>query len=249
MPTFPNLKNAPSVEAVLELRVRLSAPYTTAMGASFAQRMQASFPKSDEIRFVSNHVSFGNDVAPESSASVSLIGVRLESEDGKWVVQAKADGLAVSRMAPYESWETLIAKLKSTWALYAEVFAPQLVTRIGARFINKLVLGTTTIDLDAVLFAGPKIPPALPQHFIQFSSSVVVPKPDVDAAVAITQASELVPFGPDMGMNVVLDIDAFSETPHATNAPEVWRALDVLRELKNVAFFGSITPATLARLQ
>jgi hypothetical protein len=29
----------------------------------------------------------------------------LDSDDGKWVVQAKSDGLTVSRMQPYTSWE------------------------------------------------------------------------------------------------------------------------------------------------
>lgn len=249
MAEFPNLKNAPSVEAVLELRVRLASPFTADMGASFAKRVQATFPKSDDIRFVSTHISFGSDAPVAPSPSVSQIGVRLESEDRKWVIQAKADGLALSRLAPYESWDTLIAQLATAWPVYVDTFAPQLVTRIGVRFINKLVLGGGLVDLDDILFAGPKIPPQLPQHFIQFSSNVVVPMPDVRAAVAITQTSELVPFGPEMGMNVILDIDAFTDAPYEINDPSVWEMLNVLRKLKNMAFFGSIKPDTLARFQ
>ena len=87
MAEFPNLKNAPSVEAVLELRVRLSSPFTAEMGASFAQRMQSTFPKADEIRFVSTHISFGNDAPAAPPPSVSQIGVRFGSVDGKWVIQ------------------------------------------------------------------------------------------------------------------------------------------------------------------
>ncbi len=71
----------------------------------------------------------------------------------------------------------------------------------------------------------------------------------VGAAVAISQASELVPLGPEMGMNVILDIDAFTEVPYETDDPAVWTMLAELRELKNVAFFGSITPTTLAQMQ
>jgi uncharacterized protein (TIGR04255 family) len=249
MAEFQNLKNAPSVEAVLELRVRLSSPFTAEMGTSFTQQMQSTFPKADEIRFVSTHISFGNDGPAAPPPSVSQIGVRLESVDGKWVIQAKADGLALSRLAPYESWETLIAQLEAAWPVYVQTFAPQLVTRIGARFINKFSLGTGPVDLDDILFASPKIPPQLPQQFIQFSSNVVIPVPDLRAAVAITQASELVPFGPEMGMNVILDIDAFAEAPHEVNDPSLWEVLNVLRKLKNMAFFGSLKPETLARFQ
>ena len=123
------------------------------------------------------------------------------------------------------------------------------MTRIGVRFINKIILGTGPVDLDDLLVAGPKIPNGLPQSFIQFSSNVVVPMSDQRAAVSISQASEIVPSGPGMGFNVILDIDAFSEEPHDTNDSGVWNRLEDLRTIKNMAFFGSIKPETLARFQ
>ena len=249
MGQFPNLKNAPSVEAVLELRVRLSAPFSAEKAAKFGERMKSAFPKSADLRFVAATVSFGDEAGVAPSSTVSQIGVRLESEDGKSVVQAKADGLALSRLAPYQSWESLIAQLQGVWPAYVDTFAPQVVTRIGVRFINKIILGTGPVDLDDLLVAGPKIPNGLPQSFIQFSSNVVVPMSDQRAAVSISQASEIVPSGPGMGFNVILDIDAFSEEPHDTNDSGVWNRLEDLRTIKNMAFFGSIKPETLARFQ
>ena len=105
MKTFPHLTNAPIAEAVVEIRVRLSRPVVQEDFDAFKNRLRDQFPKAQSIRYVASHLQFDGDEQVKSDTSTSLIGVRVDDDDGRWVVQAKSDGLAVSRLPPYESWD------------------------------------------------------------------------------------------------------------------------------------------------
>ena len=248
--SFPRLGNPPSVEAVLELRVRLASPMAPTAGEKLAEELNSVFTKVKPIRFVSARISFDTDTSEPAELASSVIGSRLESEDGMWVVQAKSDSLAVSRLAPYETWETLVDKLKMVWPAYRAAFAPEVVTRIGARFINKIAIGPDPVDLDDLLTTGPRIPASMPQAFLNFASTVIVPLPDLHCGVTLTQSSELLPLADGRRtMNVLLDIDAFAEEAWAVDDFAMWERLSDLRIAKNRAFFGALKPTTLERFK
>ena len=244
--SFPHLTKAPVAEAVVEVRVRLSRPVVQADFDAFRDRLSDRFPKSQIIRFVASHLQFDSDEEVKNDVSTGLVGVRLDDVDGRWVVQAKTEGLAVSRLPPYESWDGLIAKLRELWPVYVEVFEPSTVLRLGVRYINRVPLPETEkVDLDGVLTAGPKIPPTLPQNLTQFVTRVVFPLPADGIVLTVLQALEPAP-GDVSGRraHVVLDIDAACEETLSPIAPEMWGRLDSLRDAKNMAFFGSLTEPT-----
>jgi uncharacterized protein (TIGR04255 family) len=243
---FPQLTRAPVAEAVVEIRVRLSRPVGEAEFNSFRDRMKGQFPKAQSIRFVASHLQFGSDEELKNDVSTGLVGVRLDDSEGRWVVQAKSDGLAVSRLPPYESWGGLVATLRALWPAYVEVFQPSSVLRLGVRYINRLMLpNDDQIDLDTLLTAGPKIPPSLPQDLTEFVTRVVFPLPPEGIVLTVLQSLE-----PATGevagrrAHVVLDIDAACEQTMTPDAPEMWERLDSLRHAKNMAFFGSLTEPT-----
>jgi uncharacterized protein (TIGR04255 family) len=244
--TYPHLTYAPVAEAVIEVRVRLSRPVVQADFDAFRSRLMDQFPKAQNIRFVASHLQFDGDDEVKNDVSTSLIGIRLDDADGRWVVQAKSDGLALSRLPPYESWNGLIAKLQDLWPTYVEVFEPSTVLRLGVRYINRLPLpDTENVDLDAVLTAGPKIPPTLPQSLTQFVTRVVLPLPNDGIVLTVLQALEPAPGdGGGRRAHVVLDIDAACEQALSPTSPEMWGRLDSLRHAKNMAFFGSLNEST-----
>lgn len=247
MQKYPRLKKAPIAEAVVEIRVRLSRPVGQADFDAFRDRLKDQFPKAQNIRFLASHLQFDGDAQFKSDTSTTLIGVRLDDFDGKWVVQAKSDGLAVSRLPPYESWDRLIERLRSLWPIYVEVFEPAAVLRLGARYINRVPLpDTEKVDLDKILTAGPKIPPGLPQTLSQFVTRVVFPVPDEGIVLTVLQSLEPTPGETSVSRaHVVLDIDAACEQTLSPASPEMWGRLDSLREAKNMAFFGSLTKPIL----
>lgn len=246
MPNYPHLNNAPIAEAVVEIRVRMSRPIPEASFEAFKERLKGRFPKSQSIRFVASHLQFDAKDQVKNDVSSTLFGVRLDDAEGNWVVQAKSDGLAISRLPPYESWDSLIATAREVWAIYVEVFEPEAVLRLGARYINRVPLPETeNVDLDAVLTAAPKIPPSLPQSLSQFVTRVVLPMESEGIVLTILQSLEpaSVERSPHRA-HVVLDIDAACELALAPTSPEMWGLLEALRNAKNMAFFGSLTEPT-----
>ena len=246
MPNIPHLTKAPIAEAVIEIRVRMPRPVLPDSFARFRNRLKERFPKSQDIRFLASHLQIEGENQLKNDVSNTLYGVRLDEPEGKWVVQAKADGLAVSRLAPYETWESLIGTVRDIWPVYLEVFEPLAVLRLGVRYINRVPLpGATEVDLDKVFTAGPKIPPALPQTLSQYVTRLVLP---VDAqGVVLTLVQALDPPLQDSAPNeghVVLDIDAACEQSFGVDSPKMWEKLEALRGAKNAAFFGSLTEQT-----
>jgi len=244
--SYPHLTKAPVAEAVVEIRVRLSRPVVQADFDAFKDRLKDQFPKAQTIRYVAAHMQFGSAEELKNDFSTGLIGVRLDDREGRWVVQAKSDGLALSRLPPYESWDGLVATLLTLWPVYVEVFEPSTVLRLGVRYINRVPLpDAENIDLDSLLTAAPKIPPSLPQTLTQFVTRVILPLPAEGIVLTVLQSLEPAP-GDIAGRraHVVLDIDAACEQTMTPTAPEMWGRLSSLRDAKNMAFFGSLTEPT-----
>lgn len=174
------------------------------------------------------------------------VGWRAESSDKLHVIQAQVEGLTISRLHPYDRWETLRDYARQIWSAYMAVARPTAITRIAVRYINRLEF-KSPIDFDHYLAKAPGLPDSLPQVVGGFLCRVVIPYKNTGIQVVITQALEapkaqgIVP--------VLLDIDVFLERSFATDEEEHWTILEQLRDLKNKAFFGSVTDKTLEMLK
>ena len=247
---FTKLSKAPIVEAVIELKVRMAGQVDPARFLDFRDQLVEHFPVSRDMQYVQSLLHFDAEKGPQQVLETGKAGIRLESADQRWVVQARVDGVSISRLAPYERWEALRQQAEAVWPVYIRALNPTTVIRLGVRYINRVELADEVIDFDRVLTVGPKIPPALPQKLTEFFSRIVIPMEEKRATLVLVQAFDPPP--PAQGgalPAVVLDIDAFSEQSHEIESREIWDALERLRGLKNMAFFNCITADTLETLK
>jgi len=242
MDQFPHLSKAPVLEATIEIRVATANAVDVSVFDAAVRELKDELPVQQQIQHLSSTLAFGPDGKAEHQTSATPAGVRLDSKDQVRVIQMRPDLIAVSRVREYSRWSDLVELTERAWKLYAKAVAPTAVTRLGVRYINRILLEDDK-DLDQVLTAGPRIPPALPQSIAGFNSRIIVPMQD--CAVLISQASETAS-GSDGSVRpaLMLDIDAFTES-----APVNWDAiagkLEGLRYAKNLAFFGSLHPQAL----
>ena len=182
-------------------------------------------------------------VQPKTNAAAAQIGFRLHSTDERYVVQWKLDGLSLSRLPPYQDWETLLTEFRRVWKVYRTCCEPQNVTRVAARFINNLrlpLLANESFQLYVNKLVD--IPEDAPQAVAEFVQRFQLVDPEIGARVWLTLALR----GAEVGAPapVLLDVDAFVERLFGCDEESLWAVLENLRMLKNRCFFSTITEKT-----
>lgn len=245
MKTNIHLNNAPIVEALIDFRVKHAPGLDIEKLSTVTKSLKRRYPTRKEIRQVQAQFRIGEGEGPAHSTTQILVGQRFESSDSRFVFQATLGGFTLSRLKPYETWESLIAEARSCWKSYAKVMAPSIITRVAARYINRLEIPLSIFgQFEDFFTSGPQVPKNVPQEVSEFLSRVVVHEPEIDASMIITQALE--PINSVNGtVPVIIDIDVSKQAEFEVQSKEYWKLLEKFRVLKNEAFFGSVTPKGL----
>lgn len=238
-----HLKNAPIVEAVIDIRVKNPSSVEVAEFLSLKETLQKDYPEVKDMRLIEFGVKIEGKQIEQSLQGRGVQGYRFNSAANINIVQFRIDGFTFSRLKPYTKWETVLEEAKRLWVLYSSKAMPELITRIAVRYINTIELELPIKDFKRYLKAPPQIPKSLPQEVNQFLTRVVIHEKDVSAN--IVQAMP-VSSKPDR-IGILLDIDVFKKKESGFNNEDMWSEFEELRRLKNRIFFNSITEET-ARL-
>lgn len=243
MATPRPLARAPIIEAIVDFRVHIPEGETAERLDQALSEHNFGYQKVGPIL----RGNFGLFVNPQSVpiaqsavGETSIIGARLHSENGKYVAQFSMEGFSLSRLEPYESWETLIAEAKRVWEIYRICLKPTRIHRTAARFINNLRLPIPPgVRFERFLTGLPSMPADFPQSVMSFLQRFVVYDEQTGATAILTQALDRITTPEPLP--VILDIDVFRETKFSCDSLDVWDYLTELRKLKNRYFFGLLT--------
>ena len=242
MAKYRHLENAPIHEAVIDFRVKLPESFKLQQLEPLQKELASDYPDSKTITKTGWMFGVEQNVPMSKIVTEGISGYRLFSSDEKSVVQFRNDGFTFSRLKPYTEWETIFTEAKQLWAKYVEKASPELVTRIAARYINRLEL-PPSIDFDDYLTSAPIIPKSLPQLASNFLSRITIIDPTSDIKVHLTQALEE-SVEPRDHVIIILDIDAFKTDNYGCDDPRMWIKFNELRDMKNKVFFEMITEKT-----
>ena len=104
----------------------------------------------------------------EGSTSVSLrhrfgkTRVQLLAENGTRIVGISEDQLSVHMLRPYTKWEDFRPRIMKALAAYREIASPEGVTRLGLRYINRIVISESNPELSEYFTVPPKFPQVEP---------------------------------------------------------------------------------------
>jgi uncharacterized protein (TIGR04255 family) len=245
---YPNLSKAPIIEGLLNIQVKARPDLTLKEIANLRDALNDRYPESKDLRTIIAGVRVSADRAGSQSVTTELVGYRLERKDKPFVLLLANNGLTVSRLKPYDKWEDLVAEAKPIWEKYIDFCKPETVTRIATRYINRLELPAQGLDFDAYLAAMPRLPKKLPDTLADFLVRLVVPDKETGCHAAIVQAFQGVNTDANT-VQVLIDIDVFKTVDMQPASQDIWKLLDIMRNLKNDAFFGAITDKTLELLR
>ena len=233
-----HLSRAPITEAVIDIRLTLpKEARTLAYLAGLDKEFGGLYTDRKDIKEFQYKVQFDHPELDEKTST--QLGFRYTNTDNTQVIQATINGFTFSRLHPYEDWERLKQEAKRTWAIYSDHVRPETITRVAVRYINRLVLPGSIVDLDQYLRYVAKVPKVLPQVLGGYFSRIVVPDQQGQRTAIITQLSPPNP----AEVASILDIDVFIERLFSDDN-EVWGTIDQLREFKNRIFFDCITEKT-----
>jgi uncharacterized protein (TIGR04255 family) len=79
------------------------------------------------------------------------------------LVSVGPDVLSVNTLRPYDGWESFRPRVSAAVRAYAEISGVAEVNRVGVRYINKIVLPGTSLELGQYFQCGPLVVEGLPR--------------------------------------------------------------------------------------
>jgi uncharacterized protein (TIGR04255 family) len=240
--TYPH---APIVEAVLDIRTRLSSPLSDESLGQLYEGEKDAYPT---IRLPFNvRFKFERENAnavPTTDTSVAVTGKVFASQDGLQLFQARQDGFSHNRLAPYIDWASFQAEARRLWDKYRNIARPAVVEMLGLNFINKILVPVGG-EISDYFRTYVELPKELPQTMDIHNFLVQVSDPNSSAKIAIS--TSLGPSDEAEKLAVTLNIQSYiplSTALEQITEDEIWASFDRLRTLKNLAFESSITEKT-----
>lgn len=249
IPEFETLKNPPIHEAVLDVRVRARSDLLLDEMFVLGERLRDRFPKTERLRTMEATLQFDEGGSRTERTEARDVGLFLRSADEKLVLQLRVDGITLSRLAPYRSFDELGPLLSDCWSAYLSAARPKDIVRTAVRYINRFDV-PSHVSLREWL-ADPPEPPADGLSISTYQHRQLWRTVDERIGAVLTTA--LQPSLAGQSRQVVVDIDAFSETafpdvaavPLQESIAWVQSNLEELRYLKNTIFFTTLSDRCL----
>lgn len=241
--SYPRLSRPPLREALID--VRLNGKLHESLMPSLKAFNAPGFSAVGEIKFGGVKLELAREkIASATITSDEIIGVRFENEDKSQVLQVRRDGMALSILKNYQTWDAMRDTIMPLWFKFANLAGPVKVSRLAVRYINAITVPSND-DYDNYFTAGPRIPKRLPQILNGFLQRIVIPVPTANQAI-ITQVLETLT---QTSSTAILDIDVFGPCVLDASAPEVWSILNQLNAFATRVFFASVTDKALELFQ
>lgn len=149
-------------------------------------------------------------------------------------MQFTRDGLAFSRLTPYEDWNAFVGEAQRVWGVFVELAEPPEVQRLGVRYINRIGL-TGIAQAKQYLAKPPKCLERVGLPASQFLYQSLYDVPGHPFQINVVQTVQPIPPSQDMGL--ILDIDVGTTIALACADNRLHDCLAQMRWLKNKAFF------------
>lgn len=247
---FPHLTKAPIAESVIDIRVSSDVKWDEVALKKDLQSRLKDYPKIEELREFRYHVAVAQvpDQPKHGAEDLGCVGLKLYSPDGFYIAQFNKGGFVFSRLKPYQDWGKFTGEALRLWKIYRDIFRPVTIQRLGVRFINRISAQSDFQDLGDYYRNPPTELVGFDWPQGGFLAHDVFQVPDTDYAVNILK-TRVPPNANEKEPGLILDIDAFTQTPFTYTDDDLNACLERMRWVKNKIFYACITDKILERLK
>lgn len=229
---------APIIQALIDVQVKSSHLVDLATLVSPPREITTDYPIVQPV--FTGSATFAMNPGTVPAFDARQVGYsRTGPGEHKYAVQARLDGLTVSRFAPYETWENLRDEFFRIWNWYREVVEPAEIVRLAVRYSNRLDLPLPVDDFKHYLRTTPEIGGSLPGSLSGFVMQLQIPSPHRSRMIILNEA--MVPAAEAGIASILLDINVY-QTQHIDH--HFKQQLEQLHDEENDFFEGSITDKT-----
>jgi uncharacterized protein (TIGR04255 family) len=244
-PLRRHYERPPVLEAVIDIQVDPPTDADLSRLAAMHKGEEERYPARESL--MSSSFAVDASLGATVAATQELIGYRWLRSDRSAAVQVRRNGLAFSRLQPYDRWETTRDEARRLWDVYVLAIVPRKITRIAVRYINRIDLPSPVSgSLQEYLRVYPQIPDGFSRRMGGFVMRLEMPQTDIRGCTLILNQGRVEAPSPNV-LSILLDLDVIQvvDIP-ATVTDELWSALEVLHARENTIFEQCITPQTRA---
>ena len=239
-------RNPPIEEALCEFHFAPGPEWDFAVSGKLHIKLATQYTgKPQEQKSLEADVNMKAGKPPKVKHRERLARVRLVTADGKRMVSVGHDVMSVHMLRPYQDpnrpdkhgWDEFLPRISEALDAYWEVAEPTKISRIGVRYINKIVIPQKRARLqDYLRLTLPRVS-GLPQSVGNFLVRVEYVYPD-NVRLGLTQG--LAPSAPE-GLSLLVDLDVVWQHHEGIDKAAGIHKLVKLRDLERNAFDALIT--------
>jgi uncharacterized protein (TIGR04255 family) len=213
----------PIIEAVCEFRFEPSSPWDlTVPGLVYEKLRNNGFPKRIPVTDVEVDNTQSEGRIRQEFKTVDR--VRFSREDAKAFIQVGPNRLSIHHLKPYPSWEKFEPLIGKGFDAYFGAASPKSIQRIGLRYINRIEIEGTEVELENYFGFYPFVGDKLPQKFGPFIVGIEIPHENSRDMLRLL-LTNVVTSSPNTS-GAVLDLDYFLAKPNEVALEKVFEWID-----------------------
>ncbi|MEX0696451.1 MAG: TIGR04255 family protein [Dongiaceae bacterium] len=144
MAAHPSYSNPQLVEAICDIHFKLSAtdPWKPSKPGALFKAVQETYPEIEPITEQGVQLVFGPDSMPTQQLLPPRIRFKLRHRERPILLQISEQTFTINALKPYPGWEQVKGELAAVWPRILEIVKPEALTRIGMRYINRVLRRT-----------------------------------------------------------------------------------------------------------
>lgn len=238
MKTARKYSNPPIVEVVCDFRFRVKDPNDLTVPGRFYERIQKDYPVREELHeFEVGLVLSQKEL--QQKLRTKLLGMQYRTEDGKHLIRVAPDLVSAHRLSPYLSWEDFFPKVELAFKTFLDIVQPEGLERVGLRYIDRVVIPTTSFELSEYFLIYPKTPDGTLANIAQFFMRLEIPFHEERDRLIIMLHNP--PESTGETTFIILDWDYVLVQPAQVSIDEVLKWLDEAHDRVVEVFESSIT--------
>jgi uncharacterized protein (TIGR04255 family) len=188
MNPVPNYKNPPVVEALCELFF-VPSDWDDTITGTFYGLIQEQFTIKEQLFGSETEINVGPGQATTVGVRALPPRMRFFTPTRDRLIQLAPNLLVVNKLLPYTNFEDWVATLDGALTHYRDVVPGAAIERVGVRYLNRITIPGTRVELGRYFGVIPTIPPSLGQDHGAFLLRVELLVPESDHSLLLTFAT------------------------------------------------------------